>query len=213
MSFFKLTKLCKVYDSGNTISEATKVYKFFKDDKDKTPVTISAMNDAEADTKIKKITGKDPKKVTKWSEDGTANECIVFEDAVTEETTTSDMDGGAGQPMMPFAFSRKVKKPKDPIYKNSTNEISMPSTDVLIKKQNDSIYVVEFLTPRGKDVARGQFYNKYPRLKKVNGSHIYDLKADVLDRFITFLGNNRLKYDLYTPTQLVSNSKQISKRI
>ena len=94
---------------GDLRIEEGKKYKFFKSDSDSEPVEIDADDDADADEKIKKITGSDPKKVVKWSD-------------VNEDNTTSNLDGGLGQPKTPFAFRKKVKKPSDPIY--DVNEVA-----------------------------------------------------------------------------------------
>lgn len=212
MSRFKLTKLCIIEDDNRnrkSVSEAGKTYKFFKDDADKKPITITAMDDNDADEKIKKITGKDPGKVTKWSEE--ANEAIDYDDAdMTEETTTSDMDGGAGQPMVPHAFSKKVRKPHDIIY---TNELTVPKTDVVIKTSKSDIANVEFRSERGKGIAYANFYSKYPSVKKVGGPQYYTLTMEALDKFLRFLDRNGLKYEVYTPSKIYGNEYKYKNNI
>lgn len=104
----KTPKLVDLILGSREIIEGKK-YKFFKSDTDKEPVEIDADDDADADEKIKKITGADPKKVVKWSD-------------VNEDNSTSNLDGGLGQPKTPFAFRKKVKKPCDPIY--DVNEVA-----------------------------------------------------------------------------------------
>jgi hypothetical protein len=101
----KVPKLTDMILNKDFLEEAKK-YKFFKDDADTEPVEIDAEDDDDAEEKIKKITGKDPKKITKWSD-------------VNEDNTTSNLDGGLGQPRTPFAFRKKVKKPNDDIYTES----------------------------------------------------------------------------------------------
>lgn len=123
--------------NNSTVKSESKTYSFYKKDGDKTAVQIDAEDDDEADEKIKQITGQDPKKITKWSEDDDIDENALSltniynhineledegEEEICEDNTTSSLDGGEGMQQTPNAFRRKVKKPDDTIYSETINE-------------------------------------------------------------------------------------------
>jgi len=62
----KQPSLIDIINGRYNINEELKTYQFYKDEKDKEPVEIEAEDDNDADEKIKQITKKDPKKITKW---------------------------------------------------------------------------------------------------------------------------------------------------
>lgn len=55
-----------------------------------------------------------------------------YEFPIEEENTTSNLDGGQGQPQTPYAFSKKVKEPDDVSYSEPVEE-----TDRFYKKIED----------------------------------------------------------------------------
>lgn len=128
-----------VNDKMRNMTVESKTYSFYKKDGDKTAVQIDAEDDDEADEKIKQITGQDPKKITKWSEDDDIDENLLSltniynhineledegEEEICEDNTTSSLDGGEGMQQTPNAFRRKVKKPSDTTYCEPVNEVA-----------------------------------------------------------------------------------------
>jgi len=57
---------------------------------------------------------------------------------IEEENTTSNIDGGQGQPQTPYAFSKKVKTPDDAAYSDPVEE-----TDRFYKKIEDIYYRID----------------------------------------------------------------------
>jgi len=54
-----------------------------------------------------------------------------------DENTTSNLDGGAGQPQTPYAFSKEVEEPDDAAYSEPVEE-----TDLFYKKIEDIYYKI-----------------------------------------------------------------------
>lgn len=122
-----------------------KTYSFYKKEGDKKAIQIDAEDENDADEKIKQITGQDPKKVTKWSEDDDNMDENAFNlssmlnivseyelededegevEEISEDNTTTSLDGGLGMQQTPNAFRRKVKKPSDTTYCEPVNEVA-----------------------------------------------------------------------------------------
>lgn len=123
-----------------------KTYSFYKKEGDKKAIQIDAEDENDADEKIKQITGQDPKKVTKWSEDDDNMDENAFNlssmlnivseyelededegevEEISEDNTTTSLDGGLGMQQTPNAFRRKVKKPSDTTYCEPVNEAGL----------------------------------------------------------------------------------------
>lgn len=58
-----------------------------------------------------------------------------YKSPIEEDNTTSNLDGGEGQPQTPYAFSKEVEEPDDAAY-----SISVEDTDRFYKKIEDIYY-------------------------------------------------------------------------
>lgn len=129
--------------STDELNESGKIYKFFSDDNDSKEAEVEANTPEEADEKISKITGKDPKKITKWTDSDSTTEAVNGQsndgrmpvlnvnrlmaalkpmNNIEEDNSTSNLDGGEGQQRTPYAFRNSIKKPSDTIYNKSMTE-------------------------------------------------------------------------------------------